>query len=628
MQHPLTLRSIVVALAAALVAAVGAVALPGVARAETFCVLRQVLAEEATMRSASLGEGCGRSRITMTRRHPARALLVSVAAALAMLSLWSASAAAMQISEIRVRGPNGANDEFVELYNESSQPVTVSTSDGSAGWAVAASNGVIRFVVPNGTVIPPRAHYLGVNSVGYSLAGHAAGDVSYTTDIADNAGIALFRTANAANFTLENRLDAVGSSTEANTLYKEGTGYPSLTPFPINYSFYRGLLTGSPLDVGSNATDFVFVDTNGTSAGAGQRLGAPGPQNSLSPILGFNTVAVSPLDPSQPVAAPPNLVRSFTSDPANNSTFGTLSIRRSLTNNTGAPITRLGLRVVDLTTFPSPSGVSDLRPRTSTDTVVGAVTVRGTTLEQPPSQPHGGGFNSSLRVGSVSPATPLPPGGTVAVQILLGIQQTGSYRFCAGIEGLPAAGGTISDAGATNGGTPGAAQCAAAPAPPPSDSPAPAGPEPPAPPGRAPAGPQPDRTPPVVSGLALSRSVFSVDPRGRASANGTTLRFRLSEAARTAITVSRLSRGRRISGRCRRPTRRNRSRPGCLRATKLRTFTVAGRTGRNSVPFSGKIRSRGRVRLLKPGRYRLTVRARDAAGNRGKSQALRFRVVR
>jgi len=552
----------------------------------------------------------------MTRRHSARVLPILVAAALATLSLWSASAAAMQISEFRVRGPSGPNDEFVELYNESSQPVTVSTSDGSVGWAVAASNGVIRFVVPNGTVIPPRAHYLGVNSVSYSLAGHAAGDLNYTADIADNAGIALFRTANAANFSVANRLDAVGSSAEANALYREGTGYPPLTPFSIDYSFYRGLLTGSPLDLDNNATDFVFVDTNGTSAGAGQRLGAPGPQNSLSPILGFNTVAVSLLDPSQPEAAPPNLVRDFTSDPANNSTFGTLRIRRVLTNNTGAPITRLGLRVVDLTTFPSPSGVSDLRPRTSTDTIVGPLTVRGTTLEQPPSQPNGGGFNSSLRVASISPAAPLPPGGTVAVQILLGIQQTGSYRFCAGVEGLPAAGGTISTAGATDGGTPGAAQCASAPAPPPEPL--------------AQAGPPTDTTPPVISGLALSPSVFSVDAGGNASATaeGTTIRFRLSEDARTAITVSRLGNGRRVSGSCRRPTRRNQSQPRCLRASKLRTFTVSGRAGRNSTPFSGKIRRRGRVRSLKPGPHRLTVRATDAAGNRSKPSTLRFRVVR
>ena len=40
----------------------------------------------------------------------------------------------------------------------------------------------------------------------------AAGDIEYTTEIPDNAGIALFRTANAATFTLDDRLDAVGSS--------------------------------------------------------------------------------------------------------------------------------------------------------------------------------------------------------------------------------------------------------------------------------------------------------------------------------------------------------------------------------------------------------------------------------
>ena len=37
--------------------------------------------------------------------------------------------------------------------------------------------------------------------------------------------IALFSTANPANFTLTTRLDAVGSTSEANTLFKEGDGY-------------------------------------------------------------------------------------------------------------------------------------------------------------------------------------------------------------------------------------------------------------------------------------------------------------------------------------------------------------------------------------------------------------------
>src|SRR5207249_1140568 len=90
------------------------------------------------------------------------------------------------------------------------------------------------FVIPNGTVIPAHGHYLGVNSVGYSLAAYpagngtsATGDATYTTDIPDNAGIALFKSATPANFTLANRLDAVGATSEANTLYKEGTGYRS-----------------------------------------------------------------------------------------------------------------------------------------------------------------------------------------------------------------------------------------------------------------------------------------------------------------------------------------------------------------------------------------------------------------
>src|SRR5205814_9311766 len=138
----------------------------------------------------------------------------------------------------------------------SSSPVTVSTSDASAGWALAASSGGIRFTVPNGTTIPAHGHYLGVNSVAYSLGSYpagngttATGDATYTTDIPDNAGIALFdNNTGGASYSLANRLDAVGSTSEANTTYKEGAGYPALTPFSINYSFYRDLDHVTSLD--------------------------------------------------------------------------------------------------------------------------------------------------------------------------------------------------------------------------------------------------------------------------------------------------------------------------------------------------------------------------------------------
>ncbi|HEX7296140.1 MAG TPA: hypothetical protein VF251_10335 [Pyrinomonadaceae bacterium] len=380
-----------------------------------------------------------------------------------------ASAGQLVISEFRVRGPNGANDEFIEIGNVSGADHTVAALSGS-GYGIAASDGTTRCSIPNGTVIPNKGHYLCVNSVGYSLASYpagngttATGDATYTTDIPDNAGIALFNNNSGGGaYSLANRIDAVGSTSEANTVYKEGTGYPALTPFSIDYSFYRdncgkgGSITtfgacptgGLLKDTNNNAADFVFVDTNGTSAGAGQRLGAPGPENLSSPIERNASFAVNLLDVCVAPASPPNRVRDFTSDPANNSTFGTLDIRRTIVNNTGGNVTRLRFRVVDLTTFPAPSGIADLRPRTSTAVVVTVdrppcgsgtsnVTVNGTTLEQPPSQPNGGGFNSSMSAGTVTLATPVANGASVDVRFLLGIQQTGSFKFFFNVEALP-----------------------------------------------------------------------------------------------------------------------------------------------------------------------------------------------
>ncbi|MDT7780394.1 MAG: hypothetical protein QOC99_2906 [Acidobacteriota bacterium] len=440
------------------------------------------------------------------------------------------------ISEFRLRGSNGANDEFVEIYNNGDSDVTINAFDGSAGFSLAASDGIARFTIPNGTVIPARGHYLGTNSVGYSLGTYpsgsvssgggatrtgsttrsgavqgvtrtatvarapsarsqlssagvdtvsaggisttggndtnpgpsaATGDATYTTNIADNAGIALFSTSNPANFTLGNRLDAVGSNVEANTLYKEGTGYPALSvaSSTANYSFYRDMcayvagvgctVSGTPKDTGNNAADFKFVEPNGIDAGAGQRLGAPGPENLSSPIqrnvlFGFNL-----LDRSVSSGNPPNRVRDFTQDPANNSSFGTLSLRKRVTNNTGSNVTRLRFRIVEVTTFPPLSGFADLRARTSGAVVVTGIndsgtcgilplpcaqTVQGTTLEEasaPNNQPNGGGFNSSLSAGTVALATPLAPGTSINVQFLLGIQQTGTFRFFINIECLP-----------------------------------------------------------------------------------------------------------------------------------------------------------------------------------------------
>lgn len=400
--------------------------------------------------------------------------IVAGAAGLVMLGLslpaaeaQTATAGQLVISEFRLRGPSGANDEFIEIYNTTGANHTVTAASG-AGYGVAASDGVNRCVIPDGTIIPAGGRYLCTNSVAYSLASYpagvgttATGDATYTTDIPDNAGIAIFNNSTGGgSYILANRLDAVGSTSEANTLYKEGTGYPALTPFSIDYAWVRdecgksGSITtmgactlSTPKDTDNNSVDFFFVDTNGTSAGGGQRLGAPGPQNLSAPLLENSGVPSVLLDTCVASTAAPNRVRDFTSDPPNNSTFGTLDIRRTFTNSTGGAVTRLRYRVVDLTTFPAPSGIADLRPRTSTAVVVTVdrppcgsgtsnVTVQGTTLEQPPSQPNGGGFNSSMSSGTITLGTPLADGASLDVRFLLGIQQTGNFKLYLNVEAI------------------------------------------------------------------------------------------------------------------------------------------------------------------------------------------------
>src|ERR1700748_1339657 len=52
-----------------------------------------------------------------------------------------ATAGQLIISSFRVRGPNGANDEYIEIYNNSGADHTVADSGAGTGYAVAASDG-------------------------------------------------------------------------------------------------------------------------------------------------------------------------------------------------------------------------------------------------------------------------------------------------------------------------------------------------------------------------------------------------------------------------------------------------------------------------------------------------------
>jgi hypothetical protein len=112
--------------------------------------------------------------------------------------------------------------------------------------------------------------------------------------------------------------------------------------------------------------------------------------------------------------------------------------------------------------------------------------------------------------------------------------------------------------------------------------------------------------------------------RARRAPAGTVFRYRLSEDARVTITIARRASGRRVGGRCVKPTRRNRARRRCTRFVRVGALSQAAQAGGNSRAFSGRF---GR-RKLAPGRYRATIVAVDRAGNRSAARSLALRVVR
>lgn len=155
------------------------------------------------------------------------------------------------ISQFRTRGPGGGNDEFVEIYNPTSQSANV------GGWLIRASNatGAIgdRFTFPSNAQLNPGQHYLIGNntSPGYGGTGSAAADQTYTTGITDDGGIALVM----PDGTI---VDQVGMSTA--TQYKEGT---PLAPLTTNedrgYERKPGGGNGNCQDTNNNANDFTLI---------------------------------------------------------------------------------------------------------------------------------------------------------------------------------------------------------------------------------------------------------------------------------------------------------------------------------------------------------------------------------
>jgi len=327
---------------------------------------------------------------------------------------------------------------------------------------------VLVGVIPNGTVIPGRGHYLFAGP-SYSLGAYGAAD-QVVSEIENDRNVGIFSTATLANISTANRLDAIGFG--ANTggscdLLREGSTLTPLVGSVLEYSYFRDECgkSGNPSQFGpcptngltkdsnNNAEDMVFVETTGAVTVAGQRLGAPGPQGHGS--ARFNTdIFTLLLDSTVGTNGSPNRVRDNSISVPNGAT-GTLSIRRRFVNTTGAPVTQLRFRIVDISALGT-GAVADLRAISSgAITVSGiqdsstclasngsaatpcSITVQGTTLETPPSQPMGGALNSSWTAGTITLGTPLANGASVNLQLLLGVQNSGSFKFFFNIEALP-----------------------------------------------------------------------------------------------------------------------------------------------------------------------------------------------
>jgi predicted extracellular nuclease len=206
-----------------------------------------------------------------------RILRLSLLAALAALVSAvpaSAQSTTIVISEYRTRGPNGGNDEFIELRNKSAAPVDI------GGYRINGSNasGTVstRATITAGVTLQAGCAYLLTNSAtsGGPYSGAVAGDQTYATGVADDGGLAVLTPGLAI-------VDQVGQS--SGSAYKEGT---PLAPTPANadQSYERA---GKTADTDDNAADFTLRTPAGPESGC---AGGPPP--------GDQAPSVSSTDPA------------------------------------------------------------------------------------------------------------------------------------------------------------------------------------------------------------------------------------------------------------------------------------------------------------------------------------------
>lgn len=254
----------------------------------------------ATVDSVSATSSTGSATATVTGRASGTAQITAsanngsttVTSTPATLTVEPA-AGQLLISEFRTRGPAGASDEFVEIYN----PTTATQVIG--GLKIRASNGTgtisDRVTITAGSTLGSGCHYLIANSASGGYSGSVPANQTYGTGITDDGGIAITR----SNGTTI--IDAVGMSN--GSAFKEGTPLAPLSA-NVNQSYERkpGGAFGNGTDTNNNAADFIL---NAESSN---------PQNASSGCLDLTSadLSITKSDSPDPVISGANVTYTIT----------------------------------------------------------------------------------------------------------------------------------------------------------------------------------------------------------------------------------------------------------------------------------------------------------------------------
>lgn len=201
--------------------------------------------------------------------------LAALAAAVPLLVAPSMAAAApVVVSEFRTQGPQGGNDEFVEIRNTTGSAIDISAWR-LAGCASSSGSPSTRVTIGAGISLPAGGSFLFANAGAFGYSGTVPGDATYTTGIANsgNSGLRIEDGSGAV-------VDTVGNGASP---CREGTGL-SFTAFGnVNQSFER-LGAGASQDTGDNSADFS-IRTTADPQNCGGTCAAPPPPCAAPPSI-------------------------------------------------------------------------------------------------------------------------------------------------------------------------------------------------------------------------------------------------------------------------------------------------------------------------------------------------------